>query len=126
MKCSLGFDPRFGPVVEIGKLAAKTIERIRSVILGQKELYILESGFKGTLRFGDPTWTSLYHDSRNSETELLKVESKIFSECCETIKKSSDSILLVCVALSELDISVHAALFSQQNNYIRPIMTKEF
>ena len=126
VKCSLGFDPRFGPIVEVGKLTAKSTERVRSLLTQNSELFIMDLGTKGSLKFGDPVWTDLHQNLQCADAQLLKEETKIFLECCETISAKSDEILSMCKYLSELDISVHAAIFSKQNNYTQPEMTQEY
>ena len=78
-----------------------------------------------TLKFIDSVWSGLHRESQDTEAAIIQEESKIISVCCEDIKQNSDLILRLCKSLAELDIAVHAGIFSRLNNYVRPIMTNE-
>jgi DNA mismatch repair protein MutS len=126
IKCSFAHDPNSGPLVEIGKVSEKTLQKVNQIIHSDPDLSITTMKRSSGFKFKDTQWTTIYHEIHSMETDLLQLETMIFTQACENIKQNTNQIIEMCQAVAELDIACQLGIFSRQNGYIRPHMSEKY
>jgi DNA mismatch repair protein MutS len=129
VKCTLTFDAKLGPVVEIGKRAEKTEERIDQIILADPRLHhthMRRSSLSTKLK--DEVWSSLYHQILEKSEHLLSIETELFVGACNQVKGQTIAIIELCKVrskvnqkvIAEMDLSASHAIQAFELNYCRP------
>ena len=113
----VGFNKVFGYYIEVSKGNIKEIKEeygwVRKQTLANAERYI----------------TPLLKEKEDiilgAEEKIINLEYKLFTEIRETAKTYVNKIQAISKVLAEIDMILSFAIVSEENNYIRPTLTKE-
>lgn len=113
----VGFNKVFGYYIEVSKGNIKEIKEeygwVRKQTLANAERYI----------------TPLLKEKEDiilgAEEKIINLEYKLFTEIRETAKTYVNKIQAISKVLAEIDMILSFAVVSEENNYIRPTLTKE-
>ncbi|KAJ3393942.1 hypothetical protein HDU80_010632 [Chytriomyces hyalinus] len=122
----LSEDAKEGPCVSVpsGKAgvnseAFKIIQSDKLVEALRRQSLVTKHKFKHT------KWTKLFDERKMNEEAIIRAETAIFEECCDSIRAKSSEIVATAEAVAEIDVSASMALIASQWNYVKPNMVDE-
>ncbi|KAI8843508.1 muts domain V-domain-containing protein [Chytriomyces cf. hyalinus JEL632] len=122
----LSEDAKEGPCVSVPSGKAGVNAAALTMIQSDK---LVEALRRQTLvtkhKFKHTKWTKLFEERKMNEEAIIRAETAIFEECCDSIRAKSSEIIATAEAVAEIDVSASMALIASQWNYVKPNMVDE-
>ncbi|KAI8815718.1 muts domain V-domain-containing protein [Fimicolochytrium jonesii] len=77
-----------------------------------------------TVQFTHRKWTALSAEIAHATEELVKAQTRVFTEACHIVKKHALQIVHTAKAIAETDVAAGSATYALQHGCVRPIVTE--
>ncbi|KAJ3237815.1 Mismatch repair protein msh3 [Chytriomyces hyalinus] len=122
----LSEDAKEGPCVSVPSGKAGVNSAALKIIQSDKLVEALRRQSLVTKhKFKHAKWTKLFDERKMNEEAIIRAETAIFDECCDSIRAKSSEIIATAEAVAEIDVSASMALIASQWNYVKPNMVDE-
>ena len=87
--------------------------------------FIHKQTMLNVVRFTTEELIELEHKIMNANELAIEMEVAIFNQFVEQIRKLNDSIVMTCIALSNIDVATALSYYAEINHWTRPILTDD-